>query len=255
MISVKGAPALYVMGGKMTRKLKTILLVQLLLLCLLSLSLAQSNDCATSDIHTFNVVDTTLQPNVIVNTYQACSCFVTQVVPDTITCGQQPSPTPTPTPTPTPSPMPSPTPSPTPTPTPSPTPTLTTLTFDSPVPQNPLNGIYGGINWGTNQWAWEGAFLGFSTRNVFFNTPTGQSRSFSFVSPHILTAMDLLTDLNGTLTITTDAGETFTVVVNTGPPKVGVKTNFIKPATKVTFTFVTSDGAGWHVDFDNIVYQ
>jgi hypothetical protein len=249
-------------------------------LALLVLSCNVFGQAPGCQLHNFQVSDVTLNPPAVVDSYQACNCTVSGTDSNNIYCKSDQSATTSesvtvasaitaslfvnarilessslsdsliasniPAPNPTPSPSPSPTPS----------PTLVTITFD-PAPTAckldvcPLNGIYAGINWGTNQWAWGGAFEGFKTNNVFFNNSTGTVRNFSFIGSNVLVSLQATSDASGTLVIATDAGETITKSIPSGILVTNIVTGFTKSAKSVTVTF----SQGWHVDFDNIVYQ
>ena len=228
---------------------------------------AFGQDCSQGQLHNFTQVttDTTLQPPVVTDTtnYQACGCLVQNVSPTFITCALPPTPTPTPTPTPSPTPSPTPTPTPVPTPTPTPSPTPSpipvvapvTVSFDSPaVAIGGLNGVYGGINWGTSsQWSCEGAWNVFTNRNCFFTSGTGlQSRTFTFVAQATLLSVQVGTGVSGTLTLTSDGGETASVSIpiTTSKP-VTVNTGWAKPSSKITVTFT----AGWEAAFKNWSYM
>ena len=129
------------------------------------------------------------------------------------------------------------------------------VNFDSPAPSgspySPINGIFGGINFGANQWSWEPAYLSDPTNNIYFSSSTGNSRSFSFASgTHVLISMKVATSLAGTLTITDNTGQTKTQNVATGAMQL-VATGWKNPSSTVTVSFT----AGWNIEFDDITYQ
>src|SRR3989441_6496809 len=97
----------------------------------------------------------------------------------------------------------------------------TTVTFDSPAPPGSssslLNGVFQGIDFGTGQWRWEAAYNVDPTNHIFFDSPSGTSRSFQFSpGPRVLTSMRVFTSGAGTLTLSDDRGQTLTRTVPTG---------------------------------------
>jgi hypothetical protein len=131
----------------------------------------------------------------------------------------------------------------------------TTVTFDSPVPPGNsgsfLNGGYQGIDFGTNQWAWETAFGPDTTRHIYFGSASGTSRTFTFSpGPRTLVSMRVFTGSNGTLTLTDNLGQTRTQAITTGSMQL-VTTSWTQASTTVTVTF----SAGWALGVDDIVYR
>jgi len=126
--------------------------------------------------------------------------------------------------------------------------------FDSPTPSDPsgtLDGVFGGINFGTGQWLWEGAYQSDSTNNIFFNSSTGNSRTFSFASgSHVLISMKVVTSIAGTLTLSDNTGQTFTQSISTGPVQL-VTTGWTNPASTITVNFTQ----GWNIALDDITYS
>lgn len=133
-------------------------------------------------------------------------------------------------------------------------PFLTTLDFFNPAPSNPLNGIYKGIDWGTNQWAWESAWSGCPDPNVYFNNSTGASRSFSFVSPSVLANMQVCSLIPGTATLKSNANETFSQSISASTFTT-LTTGWTKPATQITVTFTNAWNLGWYLSLDTISYH
>src|SRR5207302_325541 len=90
----------------------------------------------------------------------------------------------------------------------------TTVNFDSPAPPTPpgpLGGVFAGIDFGTGQWALEGPFDVDPTNNIYFSDSTGTSRTFAFSpGPQILGSLRVFTVTPGTLTLSDDAGQTWT---------------------------------------------
>jgi uncharacterized protein YjdB len=129
------------------------------------------------------------------------------------------------------------------------------VNFDSPAPSgspySALNGVFGGINFGTNQWAWEAAYLSDPTNNIYFSSGTGNSRTFQFASgSHVLVSMKVATSVPGTLTLSDNLGQVKTQSISTGSLQL-VTTGWKNPSTTITVTFT----AGWNIEFDDITYS
>jgi len=132
---------------------------------------------------------------------------------------------------------------------------LTVVTFDSPAPSgnsySPISGVFGGINFGTNQWNWEPAYLSDPTNNIYFNSATGNTRTFAFASgTHVLVSMKVATGVAGTLTLSDNTGQTKTQAVSTGAMQL-VTMGWKNPSSTITVAFT----AGWNIEFDDITYQ
>ena len=129
----------------------------------------------------------------------------------------------------------------------------TTVNFDTPPPPGwpgPLDGAFGGIDFGTGQWAWEGPFDVDSTNNIYFADSNGTSRTFAFSpAPQVLNSMSVFSPEPGTLTLSDDAGQTRTQEVTTGSMQL-VTTGWTRPSTTVTVSFT----AGWALGIDDITY-
>lgn len=131
------------------------------------------------------------------------------------------------------------------------------VNFDSPACPNgygggggaPLTGTYQGINWGSSPWDCEKAAID-TTYSASWMQPVTKA-TFSFVAPSILTQLQAGSSSgNGTLTVSTDAGETMSWAV-TGGVAIAVRTTgFVKPATVITVAFT----GGWTLELDNITY-
>jgi hypothetical protein len=133
--------------------------------------------------------------------------------------------------------------------------TPTTVTFDNPVPAGSsgsfLNGLFQGIDFGTNQWAWESAFGPDPTRHIYFGSSAGTSRTFTFSpAPKQLVSLSVFTVTGGTLTLSDNLGQTATQAITTGSMQL-VRTNWTQASTTVTVTFT----GGWALGVDDIVYQ
>jgi uncharacterized protein YjdB len=132
---------------------------------------------------------------------------------------------------------------------------VTVVNFDSPAPTgspySSLNGIFGGIDFGANQWDWEPAYLGNTTNNIYFNSASGNTRTFKFASgSHVLISMKVATSVPGTLTLSDGAGQTKTQTVS-GSSLQLVTTGWKNASSTITVTFT----AGWNIEFDDITYQ
>jgi len=130
----------------------------------------------------------------------------------------------------------------------------TTVNFDTPAPPGgpgPFDGVFQGIDFGTGQWAWSGPYDVDPTNNVYFANSTGTSRTFAFSpAPRVLQSLRVYGSRAGTLTLTDDAGQTWTQEVATGSMQL-VTTGWTRPATTVTVSFT----AGWSLGVDDITYS
>ncbi|HEY6252683.1 MAG TPA: Ig-like domain-containing protein, partial [Candidatus Angelobacter sp.] len=132
---------------------------------------------------------------------------------------------------------------------------VTVVNFDTPTPSGSpytaINGVFGGINFGSNQWAWEHAYLNDPTNNIYFNSATGNTRTFTFASgTHVLISMKVATSVAGILTLSDGTGQTKTQAVSGGNLQL-VTTGWKNPSSTITVTFT----AGWNIEFDDITYQ
>jgi len=131
----------------------------------------------------------------------------------------------------------------------------TMVDFDNPTPPGSssslLNGVFQGIDFGTGQWRWERAYGVDPTNHIFFDSPSGTSRSFQFSpGPRVLTSMRVFTTGAGTLTLSDDLGQTVTRSVATGSMQL-VTTGWAQPSAVITVTFTS----GWDLGIDDITYQ
>jgi len=130
-----------------------------------------------------------------------------------------------------------------------------TVTFDNPAPSGTsgsfLNGIFQGINFGTNQWIWEDGFGPDTTRHIFFGSASGTSRTFTFApGPRTLVSINVFAPVAGTLTLTDNLGQTRVQAIATGSMQV-VTTGWTQASTTMTVNFTR----GWELGVDDIVYQ
>jgi len=135
----------------------------------------------------------------------------------------------------------------------------TTVNFDTPAPPGSsldlVNGMFQGIDFGNGQWRWEGAYNVDPTNHIFFDSPSGTSRTFRFSpAPRILTSMRVFTTganaPTGTLTLSDDLGQTITRTVTTGSMQL-VTTGWAQASTVITVTFTS----GWNRGIDDITYS
>ena len=131
----------------------------------------------------------------------------------------------------------------------------TTVDFDNPTPPGAsgslLNGVFQGIDFGTGQWRWESAYDADSTNHVFFDSPSGTSRSLRFsAGPQVLMSMRVFTTGSGTLTLSDDLGQTVTRTVTTGSMQL-ITTGWAQASTVVTVAFTS----GWNLGVDDITYR
>src|SRR2546427_3720695 len=128
----------------------------------------------------------------------------------------------------------------------------TTVNFDTPAPPGSsldlVNGVFQGIDFGNGQWRWESAYDVDPTNHIFFDSPSGTSRTFGFSpAPRILTSMRVFpTDSSaqtGTLTLSDDLGQTITRTVTTGSMQL-VTTGWVQASSVITVTFTAGRGLG-----------
>jgi hypothetical protein len=100
-------------------------------------------------------------------------------------------------------------------------------------------------------WNWEGAWLGDSTNNIYFSSPSSNKESFGFVQPEIFVSVQVFGDATGTLTLADDQGQTLTFAVAQTNKLYTVTTGWTKPSNNVTATYTQN----WHLAFDNFTYQ
>jgi hypothetical protein len=128
----------------------------------------------------------------------------------------------------------------------------TVANFDNPV-CNGSPGIYQGINFTLGPWDCEYANLsGDATKSISWSKSGTQSAQFSFVSPSILISLQAGGGgKSGLLTISTDAGETFSTQLANGIMSSPLQTGFSKLASVVT----VSCSCSWAIELDNITYS
>src|SRR5207249_4304487 len=129
------------------------------------------------------------------------------------------------------------------------------LTFDSPAPQGSsndfLNGLLGGINFGSGQWRWERSYSVNTTKHVYFDSAKGTSRAFTFApAPKVLNSVSVFSMSPGTLTLSDNLGQRKSLSVPAGSGQV-VTTGWSRGSRTVTVTF----SSGWNLGLDDITYS
>jgi len=126
----------------------------------------------------------------------------------------------------------------------------TVANFDSPACSGNGIGVYQGIDFSASPWDCENPNLAGQTGNSISWYQNTTSGTFRFQTPSVLVALSAATSSgSGTLTISTDAGETFSHTINTSFQT--LLTGFNKPASVVTVKFP----GGWTIELDNLTYQ
>jgi hypothetical protein len=132
--------------------------------------------------------------------------------------------------------------------------TTTTVSFDTPAPPGgpgPFDGVFQGIDFGTGQWAWTGPYDVDPTNHIYFDDSTGTSRTFAFSpAPRVLQSLRVYATRAGTMTLSDDAGQTWTREVTTGSMQ-QVTTGWTRPSTTVTVSFTM----GWSLGVDDLTYR
>ena len=127
------------------------------------------------------------------------------------------------------------------------------VNFDNPkAPGNPyvaFNGIFGGINWGTNKWSWEPAFADDPNNSISFLFNVN-SVSFSFVTASKLISVEITSQDNCTVTLADDQAQTASYTVANNSLQT-VQTKWSRPSHTVT----VGSSCGWDMALDNITYS
>jgi hypothetical protein len=134
-------------------------------------------------------------------------------------------------------------------------PSTTVVTFNNPAPagspHSAINGDFKGINFGSGEWDWEGPYLSDSANNIYFNSASGDSRSFKFAGgDHVLLSVKVVSPVAGTLTLSDGKGQTKTQHISTGSMQV-VTTGWKNESSTIKVTFT----AGWKVKIGEITFQ
>jgi Concanavalin A-like lectin/glucanases superfamily/Bacterial Ig domain len=119
--------------------------------------------------------------------------------------------------------------------------TTTVVTFDDPtppgLPYRLLNGVFQGIHFGTDQWRWSGPYYPNLTNHIYFDSPFGTFRTFSFApGPRVLNSMNVYATIDGTLTLSDNVGQTVTRYISSGSMQL-VTTGWSVASTTVTVDF------------------
>jgi hypothetical protein len=163
---------------------------------------------------------------------------------------------PTSTPTRTPTALPTNTPTgPTPTPGSAGTASSITAIFDDlSNPNRPLSGEYpsGVVDWGTNAWYLSGPFGQMRTQSIGFNGSGPTSASLRLISPRRLARVDAFNGGSGSSTVTLACAGQQTVQVSLASGQfLTISTNWTGTCSTVT----VGSTNGWHVNFDNLVFD
>lgn len=128
--------------------------------------------------------------------------------------------------------------------------TTAVANFDNPPCSGNGVGVYQGIDFTSSPWDCEDPSLSGQTGTSLSWYQNIASGTFRFQSPSVLLSLSAATSSgSGTLTISTDAGESFSHSINTSFQT--LLTGFTKPASVVTVQFP----GGWTIELDNITYQ
>ena len=123
-------------------------------------------------------------------------------------------------------------------------------TFDNPPCAGNGVGTYQGIDFSLSPWDCENAGLSGQTGTGISWFQTITSGQFKFRSPQLLVSLSAATSSgSGILTISTDAGESFSYPINSIFQT--FQTGFSKRASVITIRYP----GGWTIQLDNITYQ
>lgn len=126
----------------------------------------------------------------------------------------------------------------------------TTANFDNPSCAGNGVGVYQGIDFSSSPWDCEDPGLSGQTGTSLSWYQNLTSGTFRFQSPSVLLSLSAATSSgSGMLTLSTDAGETFSHPITTSFQT--LLTGFTKPASIVTVQFP----GGWTIELDNLAYQ
>jgi hypothetical protein len=126
----------------------------------------------------------------------------------------------------------------------------TVATFDNPPCAGNGIGVYDGIDFSLSPWDCEKDNLAGQTGTSISWYQQITTGHFKFQSPRVLVSLSAATSSgSGVLTITTDAGESFSHAVNTAYQT--FQTGFSKAASVITVQYP----GGWTIQLDNITYQ
>ncbi len=129
-----------------------------------------------------------------------------------------------------------------------------TVTFDDPVPPGVSNdlieGVFEGIDWGTDQWRWTGPFGPNATNSIYFSEDVGQ-RTFTFAegSRALLRFAAYTSGATGTLTVSDSAGQQLVRTLTAGSV-VQIETGWTAAAAEVTVAFT----GGFSLGLDDVTF-
>jgi hypothetical protein len=131
----------------------------------------------------------------------------------------------------------------------------TTVDFDNPPPPGSsgslLNGVFQGVDFGTGEWRWESAYNVDPTNHIYFDSPSGTSRSFQFsAGPRVLAGMRVFAISGGILTLSDNLGQTVSRTVTMGSMQL-ITTGWAQPSTVITVDFTSGSNLG----IDDITYS
>jgi hypothetical protein len=130
----------------------------------------------------------------------------------------------------------------------------TILTFDNPTPPgdpgSQIFGVYKDIHWHSGTWTWQEASGPDRNINIHLDPKAGTSGSFRFKLSSVLQSMRLFSKSAGTLTLSSDQGETKTEDIS-ADRLLTVSTGWTKPAKKINVTFT----AGSDLGIDQLTYR
>lgn len=125
----------------------------------------------------------------------------------------------------------------------------TVANFDSPACSGNGVGIYQGIDFSLSPWVCENPGLTGQTGTSISWYQQITSGEFKLHTPGVLLSLSAATSTgSGTLTISTDAGESFSHSISTTFQT--LTTGFSKPASLITVKFP----GGWTIELDNLMY-
>jgi hypothetical protein len=126
----------------------------------------------------------------------------------------------------------------------------TIATFDNPACAGNGVGVYDGIDFSLSPWDCENPNLTGQTGTSISWYQRITTGHFKFQLPRVLVSLSAATSTgSGVLTVSTDAGESFSRPINTAFQT--FHTGFTKAASVVTVQFP----GGWTIQLDNITYQ
>lgn len=132
--------------------------------------------------------------------------------------------------------------------------TPVTVTFDDPVPPGSsgdlLQGLFQGIDFGTEQWRWESNAGPAGSNVIYFDAHSGNSRTFTFAPvPRTLVSLQVFTEVAGRLTVRDGLNQGTVQDITPGAMQL-VTTGWALASTTITVHFT----AGWELGIDALTY-